>query len=221
MSRADAPSRTSAPPVEGVTETGVYWRRGEWRAADDDASWLGPAPIAGRSRDVRPAELRGRRLVGRRWVQDLVETRLGVAWPGFAVVGPRRKPVLLGGSGIDVSISHGAGTLLVGVAAEGLVGVDVEDEPFEAFGRPSLVRRMCTENERALVSALTGALRRRTLARAWTVKEAVLKAHGVGLARDPREIVVGDDELAAVERARGPERTVVHVLGDGVVVRHP
>ena len=116
---------------------------------------------------------------------------LGVEWPGFAVVAPRRKPVLLGGSGIDVSISHGARTLLVGVAAEGLVGVDVEDEPFEAFGRPSLVRRMCTEDERAFVSALPDAVRRRTLARAWTVKEAVLKAHGVGLARDPREIVVG------------------------------
>ena len=49
----------------------------------------------------------------------------------------------------------------------------------------------------------------------------MLKAHGVGLARDPREIVVGRDELAAVERARGPEWAVVHVLGDGVVVRHP
>ena len=170
---------------------------------------------------MRVAELRRRRVVGRRWVQDLVEARLGVEWPGFAVVAPRRKPVLLGGGGIDVSISHGARTLFVGVAAEGLVGVDVEDEPFEAFGRPSLVRRMCTENERAIVSALPDAVRRRTLARVWTVKEAVLKAHGVGLARDPRDVVVGRDELEAVERARGPECSVVHVLGDGVVVRHP
>ena len=71
------------------------------------------------------------------------------------------------------------------------------------------------------MSSLPDAVRRRTLARAWTVKEAVLKAHGAGLARDPREVVVGRDELAAVERVRGPEWAVVHVLGDGVVVRHP
>jgi phosphopantetheine--protein transferase-like protein len=154
-------------------------------------------------------------------VEELVTTRLGVEWPGFAVVAPRRKPALLGGSGVDVSISHSGGTLLVGVAAEGLVGVDVEDEPFEAFGRPSLVRRMCTEDERAFVSAQPDGMRRRTLARAWTVKEAVLKAHGVGLARDPREIEVGREELERVVRVEGPERAVVHVLGGDVVVRHP
>jgi phosphopantetheinyl transferase len=218
VNRADVPSRASAPHVEGVTETGVHWRRGEWRAAEDPVGE--PAPTTG-PHEVRLAELRRRRRVGRRWVEDLVTTRLGVEWPGFAVVAPRRKPVLLGGSGIDVSISHSGGTLLVGVAAEGLVGVDVEDEPFEAFGRPSLVRRMCTEDERAFVSAQPDAMRRRTLARAWTVKEAVLKAQGVGLARDPREVEVGRDTLARVMRVRGPERAVVHVLDGDVVVRHP
>jgi phosphopantetheinyl transferase len=201
-----------------VTETGVYWRRGDWRAADDPAAE--PPPTAG-PHELRLAELRRRRRIGRRWVEELVTERLGVEWHGFAVVEPRRKPVLLDGGGIDVSISHSGGTLLVGVAAEGLVGVDVEDEPFEAFGRPSLVRRMCTEDERAFASAQPDAMRRRTLARAWTVKEAVLKAHGVGLARDPREVVVGPDELARVERTGGPERAVVHVLGGDVVVRHP
>ena len=218
MNRADVPARTSGPPVEGVTETGVHWRRGDWRAAEDPLTE--PAPTADQHQ-ARVDELRRRRRIGRRWVEDLVTEGLGVQWPGFAVVAARRKPILLGGGGIDVSISHSADTLLVGVAAEGLVGVDVEDEPFEAFGRPSLVRRMCSQHERAFVSSLPDAVRRRTLARAWTVKEAVLKAHGTGLARDPREVVVGRDELAGVERVGGPEWAVVHVLGDGVVVRHP
>ena len=218
MSRADVPAPTSARPVEGVTDTGVYWRRGDWRAAEDPA--FRPAPTTD-PHELRVAELGRRRRLGRRWAKDLVTARLGVEWPGFAVDAPRRKPVLLGGSGIDVSISHSAGILLVGVAAGGFVGVDVEDEPFEAFGRPSLVRRMCTDGERAYASSLPDERRRRTLARAWTVKEAMLKAHGVGLARDPREVEVSRDDLAAVERVRGPEWAVVHVLADGVVVRHP
>lgn len=218
MTRVDAPPLSSAPLVEGVTDTGVHWRRGDWRAAEDPAP--PPVPAAG-PHEVRVAELHRRRRVGRRWVRELVTARLGVEWPGFATVATRRKPVLLGGGGIDVSISHGAGTLLVGVAAEGLVGVDVEDEPFAAFGRQSLVRRMCADDERAFAATLPDAMRRRTLARAWTIKEAVLKAHGTGLARDPREVRVGADELAAIERGRGPEWTVVHVLGDTVVVRHP
>lgn len=201
-----------------MTETGVYWRRGDWHAADGAAPV--PPPTA-HPHEVRVAELRRRRRVGRGWVRDLVTTQLGVEWPGFAAVAPHGKPVLLGGSGIDVSVSHSGGILLVGVAAEGLVGVDVEEEPFGAFDRPSLLRRMCNEDEYAFVSALPHAARRRTFARAWTIKEAVLKAHGVGLARDPREVVVDRDELAAVGRVRGPECAVVHVLGGGVVVRHP
>lgn len=191
--------------VEGVTATGVRWRMGSWRAAGD---------------------VRGRHLLARRWARELVTGRLGRDWEGFAPSEPGRKPRLLGPPGVDVSISHGDDTLLVAVVGSGLVGADVEDEPFAAFQAPSLVRRMCSPAELAELAALAGldmpwALRRRILASAWTVKEATLKAHGWGLARDPREVAVDLDELLARGREHGPERAIVHVTGGRTLVRHP
>src|SRR4029453_14774632 len=109
-----------------------------------------------------------------------VTTRLGLEWQGFATDAPGRKPRLLGASGADASISHSDGALLVGVAADGLVGVDVEEEPFAAFDHPSLVRRMCTAGELAAFDRLPDAMRRRSLARAWTVKEGTSKTPGWG-----------------------------------------
>lgn len=191
--------------VEGVTATGVRWRMGSWLAAGD---------------------VHGRHLLARRWARELVTGRLGRDWEGFAPSEPGRKPRLLGPPGVDVSISHGDDTLLVAVVGSGLVGADVEDEPFAAFQAPSLVRRMCSPAELAELAALAGldmpwALRRRILASAWTVKEATLKAHGWGLARDPREVAVDLDDLLALGREHGPERAIVHVTGGRTLVRHP
>ncbi|MGW9182212.1 4'-phosphopantetheinyl transferase family protein [Agromyces sp. NPDC055661] len=191
--------------VEGVTATGVRWRMGSWRAAGD---------------------VRGRHLLARRWARELVTGRLGRDWEGFAPSEPGRKPRLLGPPGVDVSISHGDDTLLVAVVGSGLVGADVEDEPFAAFQAPSLVRRMCSPAELAELAALAGldmpwALRRRILASAWTVKEATLKARGVGLAEDPRSVEVDLAALAAGGAASGPAVAIVHLVDGRAAVEHP
>ena len=236
----DAAEPGGAPVLrlEGVTESGVFWRLGEWRIGDDteaddaeadatdDNEVDAPgaeAPGAGAPgrRAARLAELERRRRVGRRWVRDLATTHLGLEWQGFTADAPGRKPRLLGGSGADASISHSGGTLLVGVTADGLVGVDVEEEPFVAFDHAALLRRMCTAEELSALGGLPGELRGRSLARAWTVKEATLKAHGWGLARDPREVAVDLDDLLALGREHGPERAIVHVTGGRTLVRHP
>ena len=215
---AAAPARAPASPLEGVTESGVFWRLGDWRAADDlDAAGAHvPSELGGRL-----DELRRRRVVGRRWIRDLATTHLGLEWTGLATDAPGRKPRLLGASGADASISHSDGTMLVGVAAEGLVGVDVEEEPFAAFDRPSLLRRMCASEELAAFDGLPDAMRRRSLARAWTAKEATLKAFGVGLAQDPRGVGIDLDELLAGPRTRGPEYSIVHVVDRRILLRHP
>ena len=82
----------SARARRGRDETGVYWRRGDWRAAEIGLDACADRPV--------PTSVRGSAELGRRaprsagdWVQDLVTSRLGVEWPGFAVVAPRRKPV--------------------------------------------------------------------------------------------------------------------------------
>jgi phosphopantetheinyl transferase len=192
--------------VEGTTGRGVHWRMGSWRAAGD---------------------VHRRRLLARRWTRELVTGRLGLDWEGFAPGVPGRKPRLLGPTGADVSISHGDGTLLVAIVGSGLVGVDVEDEPFTAFDSPSLLRRMCSPAEHAALDALEAselsspALRRRILARAWTIKEATLKARGVGLAVDPRSVEVDLAALAVRPAASGPAVAIVHVVDGRTVVEHP
>ncbi len=216
MTRSAAP-RESSTRCESATATGVFWRLG---------ACGGPEPIVADGDPPLPAtaaeradELRRCRATARRWVRDLVTTRLGVEWTGFEVTTPGRKPRLLALPDVDVSISHSGRTLLVAVVRGGRLGVDVEEEPFDAFGRAPLVRRMCTASERARVAQLPDASRRRALARLWTIKEAALKAMGVGLAVDPRRIVVPDAHLLGW--GRGPERSIVHLTGDGFHVFRP
>lgn len=207
----------TSPHLEGVTESGVHWRLGDWREE------IGPdaTPAASSAADKRRTLLRRRRDVGRHWVRELVTARLGLDWIGFAPDAPGRKPRLLGDAAADASISHGDTTLLVAVVAEGRVGVDVEDDPFDAFARPALVRRMCSDAERATLEPLPDALRRRSLARAWTVKEATLKARGVGLSVDPRAVAVDLEALVAAPRDLAPECSIVHLTRGRALLHRP
>lgn len=205
-------AHASAEPVESVTGRGVYWRLGDWTGSPD------PGPRAddgaGAASAALPPALQRRRRIGRLWVRDLVTERLGAEWTGFAPTGPRHKPRLSDAGTIDVSIAHSGRTLLVAVVAEGVVGVDVEEEPFDAFARPSLVRRMCSARETERFTGLPEPDRRRSLARAWTVKEATLKAYGIGLAGDPARIPTEAVPLPG-STASGPEFAIVQVDARG------
>ena len=88
------------------------------------------------------------------------------------------------------------------------------------FGRAALVRRMCSPDERATFARLPDPLRLRALARAWTIKEATLKARGVGLAEDPRGLAVDPGGLGLDAGAAGPEYAIVHLTGAAAVIRH-
>lgn len=207
---------TTASRLEGVTASGVAWRLGRWR--DGPAGVGVGTPGAG---TTGADALRRRRELGREWARELVTRGLGRDWTGFAPDVPGRKPRLRGDPGIDVSISHGDTTLLVAaVGDDGRLGVDVEDEPFDAFRSDALVRRMCSAPERAAYERLPETLRLRALARAWTVKEATLKALGVGLAEDPRSVPVDPGGLGLAPVDAGPEYAIVHLTGDAAVIRH-
>ena len=191
--------------LESMTSTGVHWRLGEQHHFDGITGDRGSPP----SVPVLSEGLRRTRTVARNWVRDLVTSRLALDWAGFEETSAGRKPRLRGLPSVDVSISHSGRMLLVAVVRGGRLGVDVEDEPFDVFGRPSLVRRMCSGPERDQLASLPEPSRRRTLARIWTLKEAALKAIGVGLAVDPRRIVV--PEPLTSSRTVGPERSIVHL----------
>jgi phosphopantetheinyl transferase len=56
-----------------------------------------------------------------------------------------------------------------------------------------LVRQFFSESEADRVAKTSGAAAEQTIARIWSAKEAVLKAMGIGLRHDTRDIVVGDE----------------------------
>ncbi|WP_161490322.1 4'-phosphopantetheinyl transferase family protein [Agromyces aureus] len=172
--------------------------------------------------------MRERRDTGRAWAEELSRTALDGAWPGFRPDRRGRKPMVNGDHGLDVSISHSGSLMLVAVALGAPVGVDLEVVPFDAFTRPQLVRRMCSSAELDVFTSVPdGPVRRRALARAWTVKEATLKARGVGLAEDPRTVEVDAESILAevvaspVGVAAEPEASIVRLLSTGAELRHP
>jgi len=94
---------------------------------------------------------------------------------------PGGKPYLAEPGAPSFNLSHSGEHLLVGVAAEGRLGVDLE----EARGFPdleALARRTFAEEEVAELLALPSGARVGAFFRGWTRKEAFIKAVGGGLA---------------------------------------
>jgi phosphopantetheinyl transferase len=90
------------------------------------------------------------------------------------------------------------------------IGADIETvEPRD----PALVRQFFSESEADRVAG--GGDVDRTVARIWSAKEAVLKAMGIGLRHDTRDIVVGDEKIdvaVLVEGWRALEAWLAPVL---------
>ena len=109
-----------------------------------------------------------------------------------------------------LSISHrGSLGLAALVTTPGVrLGVDLEVvEPRDA----ALVRTFFTEHEQAVVAAASGRMMDLYVARTWSAKEAVLKALGLGLRLDTREVEIrgegagtGADGWRVLEVVLGP-----------------
>ncbi|CCJ07904.1 4'-phosphopantetheinyl transferase superfamily protein [Methylocystis sp. SC2] len=110
---------------------------------------------------------------------------------------PHGKPFLLSPRmGLDVSLSHTRGMAAVAIASGREVGVDAESflTPRNALG---VAERYFAPQEAALLRAETDPAARSELFFAiWTLKEAVLKADGRGLARGLDSFVVSLSPLA-------------------------
>lgn len=81
----------------------------------------------------------------------------------------------------DIGWSHSHGRLLIAYAGDGRIGIDIE-----AGGRATdpmrIARRYFAEEEVEALAALGGDARQSAFLRLWCGKEAVLKAHGGGIA---------------------------------------
>jgi 4'-phosphopantetheinyl transferase len=143
---------------------------------------------------LRSETARRERIAGR----AIVRRRLA-AWHGCA---PADVPLTIAENGRPVSplgprfsIAHGGG--LVAVAfARCEVGIDLE--PLIPLGDEleGLVRIYASEGEARAQRALPPALRERAFLEMWVRKESVLKATGMGLRCDPRELDVRREIVA-------------------------
>ena len=113
------------------------------------------------------------------------------------------KPYLPDGRGVDFSIAHSGGVVLVGVARGRAIGVDVE-RLRETTDVEALARRALSPDERHELENLEPGARRGAFFRAWTRKEAYLKARGLGVAGGlDRWTVAPDGSVSAVASDRG------------------
>jgi 4'-phosphopantetheinyl transferase len=92
---------------------------------------------------------------------------------------PHGRPELPG-SPLRVSVSHAGDRVAVAVSTRGAVGIDVERPRARALSR-ALVRRALTAAEQEYILGASRDRRRSEFLRAWTAKEAILKATGQGL----------------------------------------
>lgn len=105
----------------------------------------------------------------------------------------RNRPRLAQG---DAGWSHSHGRLLIAYAEHGRIGVDVEPR-VRSTDPMRVARRYFADEEIAALAVLHGALRQEAFLRLWCAKEAVLKAHGGGIAFGLHKAVfdVGGDGL--------------------------
>jgi 4'-phosphopantetheinyl transferase len=147
------------------------------------APWLSDDELARRERILHPRAL-AEFLAGRRLVRELLGRLLGVAPAELRLVANRYGALALDpdthGRRWCFNLSHTDGLLALAVA-ESSIGVDVED-----VTRPGrtveLADRFFAPSEIAALHALPEAGRRARFFDLWTLKEAYIKARGMGLA---------------------------------------
>ncbi len=162
-----------------------YARPGDvWPTADAALrarEWLGPAEHARLDRFRRDTD-REMFLLGRVMARTLVGRALGLAPTAWAWRdGARGRPEIdQAGCPISFNLAHSAGLVVCAVGCGVQVGVDVEHR-----GRPALDRRMvarfCSTAEQADIEAFGDAGWQNRFLQYWTLKEAYLKARGLGL----------------------------------------
>ncbi len=213
------PDRAPATPSSSASP--VHTQLHAWLVAldlpDDQvaglAGLLDATELAAANRFAFEADRR-RHIVAHAALRDILSRYTGIPLEALAFEsGPQGKPFLAEGlSPVPPSfnLAHGGELALVGVAAAGDVGVDIE------LRRPipdldALARRVLSAAEQDQLASLCAGDRLDGFLAAWTRKEAVVKAIGVGLqlpldAFDVRLDPSGAAELLAMRAPEGQGR---------------
>ena len=143
----------------------------------------------------RTRDLAERYVVTRSLVRIVLSDRLGVSARDLRVSRTDAgKPVVAGDSGVHFNVSHSGDLILLALSDRRAVGVDVERRR-EVQRVQSLRSRWLTEPERDQMDRLVrgGASASDAFLRVWSLKEAKLKALGVGISG------AGDVALESIE----------------------
>jgi 4'-phosphopantetheinyl transferase len=216
------------PPSRTRLERGevhLWWHRiGPEDSTGPELEWLSPEE---RERGARFVHAQDRRafLARRCFLRAVLAGYLGCSPDEIAYEqGELGKPRLAGrGDGLSFSLSRSGEWILLGLSRGRELGVDVERADGRLADPRELARvaeRTLTGAERARLACLAPAERPRAFLRAWTRKEALLKALGSGLGREPGTVEVGLEPLGPLE-ARALEAALFPRAGGALLVDPP
>ncbi|MGY1774422.1 4'-phosphopantetheinyl transferase family protein [Geodermatophilus sp. SYSU D00804] len=132
------------------------------------------------------AAVRRRRVLVRACLRRVLGDLLGTGPAGVPLRSDDGRPFLPGDT-LRFSCSASEDLALVAVARRGLVGVDVQRHRPEEV-RDAADEDWLAETERVRLRALRDEDRPEAVTRAWTQKEAVVKARGTGIRRSPVDL---------------------------------
>jgi 4'-phosphopantetheinyl transferase len=172
----------------------------------DDTDLLPLLSAEERARAARlTAEGRREFVVARAALRDVLGAHLGLPPPAVPIVNVG-KPCLAAGE-LEFSVAHAGDVALIALA-RALVGIDIERvEPIDREELAELAEFVLSERERRTFLGRPASERLLAYYRAWTQKEAYLKATGEGISGRPLteievEITAGGPRLMAVSGVR-------------------
>jgi 4'-phosphopantetheinyl transferase len=146
-------------------------------------------PELARARRFGRTDLRDRYVVGRATLRAILGAALDVDPSRVTIVrGQRGRPMVEGGQ-LDFNVSHTLATAIFAVTRGARVGIDIEHRD-RALNVDGVARKFMSPGEQAMLEGLAGDLRRHTLLRLWTCKEAMSKATGDALGAPFRKLDV-------------------------------
>ena len=103
---------------------------------------------------------------------------------------------------ISFNVSHSGNHGLIAVAPRGRLGVDVEERA-PRRNLDNLIEGVFSPREKAELESLEGCEQLHAFFRFWTIKEALVKAHGKGLSLKVSELEIPEDMRRGASRSIG------------------
>ncbi len=149
-----------------------------------------PAAERARADGIVPPGKRDQFIAGRALLRRVLGTTLGVEPKDVPIVrGENGRPRLTRDVSLHFNISHSDGLVLLGVASNARLAVDVEaTKPGRAYGL--IAERFFSTGERERLAAAPEEQRLRAFYDIWTCKEAYIKVHELGVLSHMKRISV-------------------------------